>query len=152
MLLVGNGPSILDNQWGHIIDAWDGEVVRFNRFVLEPEECTGTKAEWWFTSAHKTSWRHNPEKHPDLIWVPALSTMGKSKRYRSKESSGVSAIRFFIDRGDSVVLHGFDHFDLGRRMHYWDNEPMKYTHRHDKQRVEDMIAKGKDIQYLKDIV
>ena len=64
VLLVGNGPSILDKPMGHDIDTFDGEVVRFNEFVLEPAEYTGTRTDLWLI-AHKSHPVQN--MHPDLV-------------------------------------------------------------------------------------
>lgn len=49
IILVGNGPNILENPKGSLIDSYD-EVVRFNNFHIEGfEQFTGTKTTLWST-------------------------------------------------------------------------------------------------------
>jgi len=47
ILLIGNGPSCLDNEYGELIDSHD-IVVRFNNFETESfEKFVGTKTNYW---------------------------------------------------------------------------------------------------------
>ena len=48
VIVVGNGPSVLDKPLGKEIDKFD-TVVRLNYFEFEPVECTGEKIDIWFT-------------------------------------------------------------------------------------------------------
>lgn len=49
VILVGNGPNILSEPKGHIIDSYD-EIVRFNNFQIQNyENFTGSKTTLWST-------------------------------------------------------------------------------------------------------
>jgi hypothetical protein len=64
VLLIGNGPSILDHPVGQQIDAFNGPVVRFNEFVLVPVEYTGTRTDLWVICPKSKPVDHY---HPDLV-------------------------------------------------------------------------------------
>ena len=84
IIIVGNGPSLLDTQSGEVIDSYD-IVVRFNAFVTKGyEEHVGTKTDYWFNTInfqdkygeariqnkykkiYLHSWQWDPEK--DLLY------------------------------------------------------------------------------------
>ena len=52
VLLIGNGNTLLEYDYGNIIDSdYFDEVWRFNRFITEGyEEHTGTKTDVWVSS------------------------------------------------------------------------------------------------------
>ena len=48
IIIVGNGPSLLNNPYGAEIDSF-GTIVRMNKFKLNPVENTGIKTSIWAT-------------------------------------------------------------------------------------------------------
>ncbi len=148
VLLVGCGPSILDKPMGRAIDSFSGQVVRFNEFVLEPEECTGTRTDMWIWARKSHNIIHlHPELEHLVVRVPAhIQYAGKKDRFRS---TGVAAMYWFLGQGSSVVLHGFDHFNPDRPRHYYEDEMRLPTdHMHDKEMVEEAVSKGLPVSYL----
>ena len=52
IIIVGNGPSVLDKENGHLIDEF-GVVVRFNEYVIKGfEKHVGTKTTYWFNTVN----------------------------------------------------------------------------------------------------
>ncbi len=150
VLLIGNGPSVLDRELGSIIDSGDWSVGRFNRFQLEPVECTGTRVDWWIIAEARLR-VFDLQQNPQARLLPLRTRRGRGNYAR--KSTGIAAMQHFLHRGNSVVLHGFDHFDPSRPMHYYDTtERMRPEHKHDKVRVDKSIARGYEVSYLKDIV
>jgi len=50
-LLIGNGPSVLDQELGSVIDDFDGLVVRFNDYRTEGwERYVGSRTDVWWTT------------------------------------------------------------------------------------------------------
>ena len=156
-LLVGNGPSILDKPLGSVIDAFPGEVVRFNEFILEPAEYTGTRTDVWVI-AHRS---HSIENmHPDL--VSRIAQVPRRVQYRNRRrrfrSTGIAAMFWYLREGYEVVLYGFDHFALDRRKNYYDHDKGnmlcreyvagKPYHDKDKEMVEEAIKAGRPVSYL----
>lgn len=52
IIVLGNGPSVLQNKYGHIIDEFD-EVVRINHYKPDMKEHVGEKVTIYCTSAYK---------------------------------------------------------------------------------------------------
>jgi hypothetical protein len=131
-----------------MIDEFDGEVVRFNEFVLEPVEYTGTRTDVWIIArkSHAIADLH-PTLVNKVVKVPAhIQYEGKEERFRS---TGVAAMYWYLERGYEVVLHGFDHFDPDRPRHYYeDTVKLPTEHHHDREMVMEAIANGKPVEYL----
>ena len=159
-LLVGNGPSILDAPMGSTIDAFDGTVVRFNEFILEPVECTGTRTDVWIIcwASHRAVYGMHPELAFGHTKVPRhIQYKDRETRFRS---TGIAAMYWFLEQGYEVVLHGFDHFDLERRKSYFDHDRGTWLckdymrggkrpcHNKDREMVEEVIAEGQPVRYL----
>lgn len=101
MIIVGNGPSILDKKLGAKIDSFES-VVRFNDYKIEfLERFTGKKTtHWWNTvniqnlaHPHLTkeykevclhSWQFNKEK--DQLWQRQNKILRAQKVFKSSES------------------------------------------------------------------
>lgn len=146
VLLIGNGPSILDRPLGTEIDAFDGPIVRFNEFILEPEECTGTKTDLWVICWKSHDVTH---MHPELVHlitrVPKrIQYFEKEKRFRS---TGVATMFWCLEAGYSAYLHGFDHFDRSKPWHYFTHDKGKPGHEHDAEIVGEAMENGYKIQY-----
>ena len=150
VLLVGNGPSITDNPFGAIIDAFDGPVVRFNRFQLKPVECTGTRVDLWVVRYSFTT--NGIDKWPDHDRARAhlLTRFPKDLRFDDKgrkHSTGVATMLWCLREGFTVTLHGFDHFRADRPVHYYPYHLVE-THPQDKETVEHAIKHGSQITYF----
>jgi len=160
-ILVGNGPSIMYDKLGHIIDSFD-EVVRFNKCAISGfEEYTGTKTTIWSTFGRgllpmdddnrpqKVIYTHGenglPAYTPQKLWRIPLSyynnlrqtIQSESKKEDTKvllPSSGVLVTKWLLDNiYDQITIIGFDNFakDKSSKHHYWINSPFKKPKEHD---------------------
>jgi hypothetical protein len=132
VLVVGNGPSVLDKPLGKQIDQMP-EVVRLNKFTTTKPEFTGKRTTWWVFP--EPLWaqmrqhvagplelgvtvtqdpRHNAPRHPPMVWtgtvvkVPMEVTRKLMDRYNIWPTTGLVAIQHFLGCGYNVVIHGFD--------------------------------------------
>lgn len=159
-LLIGNGPSILENPLGESIDTFQGIVVRFNEFVCSPATCTGTRTDMWIIcrTSHSAVYKMHPEIGIKPKKVPKhIQYYEKETRFRS---TGIGAMFWFLDQGYSVYLYGFDHFHPEKRLHYFDHDRGKmlckeYTnggrkqyHSHDQELVLEAINNGLPVRYF----
>ncbi len=153
VLLVGNGPSITDKPLGAVIDAFDGPVVRFNRFQLKPVECTGKRADLWvvrysFTTDGLAQWpEHDKERAHLLTRYPRDLRFDDKGR---KHSSGVATMLWCLREGFEVALHGFDHFREDRPVHYYPYHLVE-THPQDKETVGRYIQDGYPIRRFQNV-
>lgn len=141
ILLIGNGPSILNNEIGNIIDSHN-LICRFNAFKIDGyEKYTGIKTDIWVTCLIDNVIKQNYNKYK-FVYFPL-----QQKRYLELEkiipnskcfphsiytkasmlngkyfypSSGLLACIYFIENGYDVIIHGFDHFQ-SQKHHYCDN-------------------------------
>ncbi len=159
VIIVGNGPSILDNKNGHKIDAFD-VVVRINNFqTIGFEEYSGFRRDVLFTcrlnefnsAAEISSFREviisllmNPldgvtisEKileHPNIttrIDWPHVYELGMRAGIVRPQypSTGLICIDYMIRRYGAVTITGFDFFKRGNG-HYFSKEERKSPPRH----------------------
>lgn len=94
IIIVGNGPSLLEKPNGSIINSYD-IVVRFNAFAIKGyEEHVGTKTDYWFNTinfqdkdseiriqnrykrVYLHSWQWDPEK--DLLYKTFVAHYNKT--------------------------------------------------------------------------
>lgn len=116
IILVGNGPSVLDKKNGEIIDSF-GEVVRFNWYHIEGyEEYVGTRTDIWFTSVYtgygfnraaekyKVVYRHSWEWDPaeDKIYNELLKYDNPIIKVEEKE---VLEIRKYMGKENSYYYY-----------------------------------------------
>jgi len=138
VLLIGNGTSILDHEYGEKIDSFD-TVVRFNSYTTEGyEKYIGSKTDIWFTCMDKHI--NNIDHYKEVIthsWFNEneceLFSKLKDKRSDTSKissinyhglkapSTGLIAIDYFLSKGYEVYLHGFDWWDREKH-HYADDE------------------------------
>lgn len=168
-ILVGNGPSVMYNKLGHIIDTFD-EVVRFNKCAINGfEEYTGTKTTIWSTFGRgllpmdnnnrpqRVIYTHGenglPAYTPEKIWRIPLSYYNHLRQKIQKESkkedtsvllpsSGVLVITWLLEHiYDELTIIGFDNFskDKSTKHHYWIDKSFKKPKEHDDEWEKDYI-------------
>ncbi len=121
-LLMGNGPSIMDNKLGNAIDSFDGTVVRLNNFMIAGYEANvGTRCDLWITAR---SWEWGKDKflrahfqHRRVVVPRHIPREGVGLR-----CTGVIAAIWLLELGCEVVLYGFDHHRTDRPHHYYSPE------------------------------
>jgi len=140
VLLVGNGPSVLDRKLGAEIDAFDGPVVRFNSYRIPGyDEYVGTRTDIWVTCDAFPAWwkdyqkviccsyhrsqdnkilvklreRYQCDHFPEWAWDGVMNRMNFNA-----PSSGAVATEYFA-KDHRVYLYGFDFF-AGDKHHYGD--------------------------------
>jgi len=169
VLLIGNGPSILGNPYGPLIDAFDGPVVRFNEFILEPVEYTGTRTDLWVICPRSKPVAHfNPTLAHLITKVPLriqyygmdLRDINKkrgSNNPHTTRSTGIATMFWCLEEGYAVVLHGFDHFAPDRPVHYYPHDRGfnicgQRGHKKDEEMVKQAIADDKPVTYLEEVL
>ena len=150
ILLIGNGPSCLDNEYGELIDSHD-IVVRFNNFETESfEKFVGTKTNYWVKTIMSNKHDNvnfeqkffvypsivapNIQKINELnknghIIVP-VSLYNRINKLINKNNTwattGLVMIFYFIEEGYTVKIHGFDFFKNG--VHYYEDDSVMRGH------------------------
>lgn len=166
ILLIGNGPSVLNYQFGAIIDKLPC-VVRYNAFAIDGyEDYVGTKCNIWCTCCERSKWydKYNydevffmgtsnlkclafnrmREKLPQTKLIPWQIYLDvREKVGHQFVSSGVVSMFYFSLFYDSVYLLGFDSFAASTH-HYWTNRPVHDRHSGEKEKafIDSMIEKG----------
>lgn len=167
ILLIGNGPSCLNYEYGDLIDSHD-IVVRFNNFEIEPfEKFVGSKTNYWVRTIKS-------DKHNDKIFDKKFFTYPGVIRIGSGElnelindgytiiplefynkvdallnnkfiwaTTGLVMIYYFIENGYTVKIHGFDFFKSG--MHYYKDDTKLIGHdpNIEEHLVKSLIKEGK---------
>ena len=144
VVVVGNGPLILADDWGTDIDTFD-EVVRINRYRLQGfERHTGTRTTLWATVGHgelpqddgpragkvlMVQDSQKPGYFPEQIWrIPRAFVEDLSDRLRTVSrwdreprdnllaSSGCIVVAWLLEHHalPQVWGAGFDHFSKAR--------------------------------------
>ena len=156
ILIVGNGPTLLNSNNGPLIDSFD-DVVRFNSYKIKGyEEQVGTKTTIYFTvnrfhidelnqykKVYCHSWEWNKEKcklYKDLSQVRDVTKMEMDIVNELAEympdyplkgfSTGLIAIHYFLKSYDFVTITGFDWWQ-GSHHHYGDKEIRGDLHKPD---------------------
>ena len=139
ILLISNSGVLLDNKDGNKIDLFDGEIGRFNDFLLKGySEYVGTRCDWWL--GNNTFFGQRGYKEPKRIFLGYYNPKARIlTRTRSEfiggavinkirditglkaPGGGILGIFYFLCKGYKVFIHGFDCCRDGR-MHYWENE------------------------------
>ena len=171
IILVGNGPSVLNRKLGKEIDKFP-LVVRFNAFLTKGyEEYVGTKTDYWVTCDIHPRWHKDYEKvilcsfsrqqdnhilkalrlkypdcdhFPEQTWQKVLKDMNFLA-----PSSGAVAVTYFIE-SYKVHLYGFDFF-AGQTHHYGDKVIAGPNHspQHEFEYFRKLIVSGKVIPFHK---
>lgn len=176
VILVGNGPSVLNKKNGHLIDEFDN-VVRFSWFHIKGhEEYVGTKTDTWFTTVacptrmkqkyklvYEHSWEWSAEK--DKNYKNLISAGHETKktlredlkeiqRYVKSEdywtySTGAIAIWILLRTYDKIIITGFDWWENNEKHHYGDNQRIGSIHEPDKEyRFIKMLLDENKIEFL----
>ena len=113
VLIIGNGGSVLTRRVGHLIDRFDGDIVRLNDFAIKDyEQHVGTRTDIWITHKgwdYKTKMSDVPVR-PMFIPKEILKSVILKVDYNNP-STGIQAIEYFMQKGKEVWIYGFDHFD-----------------------------------------
>ena len=84
ILLIGNGPSVLDYEYGGLIDSLNIPVVRFNSFVLgDYKKFVGSKTDKWIINSSRVT-IDNISKY-GKIYKPQEVIYQTTKRNAKKE-------------------------------------------------------------------
>ena len=142
VVVVGNGPGVLRQPLGRVIDAFD-EVVRINAFQTVGHEAhTGRVTTLHAThgkaggrrgafACERTLWLHEHAawECPDSWLVPKSFYWGLTMPWAADKSilpsAGFVTVAWLLDMGVPMVhLVGFDHFGKQRSKlhHYWDRQ------------------------------
>lgn len=148
ILLIGNGPSAIQNEMGNIIDQHP-LVCRFNWFqIVGYEKFVGTKCDIWVTCLEEKEIIQHCQLFKK-IYFPLTEEryIGMTKKIPNSEcfspqiseiasyingnffypSSGLLATTYFLDLEYEIILYGFDFFQ-GEKHHYCDNQPRGNHH------------------------
>jgi len=138
ILLIANGPAALSKNIGTQIDAFDGQVVRFNSYVTSGfKQQVGSRTDIWFTVAvfspplndeHKKrlffSWATDEKTQKEIDYIKAYRiplAVGKKTvddMGFDHPSTGAIATTYFLAQGHEVWIWGFDFLSTQRRHHY----------------------------------
>ena len=139
VLLISNSGVLLDNKAGNPIDLFDGEICRFNDFVLKGySDYVGTRCDWLLGNNRFFNLRKYNVKHRMFVGYsrPAKRILDRTQsKYigddiviKARELTGLQSpgggilgIIFFLGKGSNVFIHGFD-CCCDKRMHYWESE------------------------------
>jgi 2-polyprenyl-3-methyl-5-hydroxy-6-metoxy-1,4-benzoquinol methylase len=162
IIIVGNGPSILNKENGDKIDSFD-IVVRFNWYhIKEYEKYVGTKTNYWFTTivcperikktyerVYEHSWDFDKDhdKHYKKIVDAGHNTIKTIKddileiqKYVGEYSyftysTGSIAIWMLLKEHEHIVVTGFDWWEDNKKHHYGDGHKIGTIHKPDKEYV-----------------
>jgi hypothetical protein len=148
-ILVGNGPSVKDREWGSIIDSFE-TVIRINSFPFTGYESeAGRRCDVWALTPTKVrpvppcreivAFVISPDKavqqreyalslygerltlvdRPEVIRL--ATPFGYTKMESVWPSTGATAMIYFSTKYPLVVYHGFDHLvgSESRTRHYY---------------------------------
>ena len=152
IILVGNGPSLLDKPNGLLIDSFH-RVLRFNLYNTKNNiEYTGVKTDIWFTVSNVRItprnvqevyfhvWDKNKLTHPYYIelqhnfkhtHVVTDELLTEMRRYFKTQygmfSTGMIAIYVMLKKWPYITLTGFDWWDPKYTLHhYFDSKEAQF--------------------------
>lgn len=106
IVCVGNGPSVVGQSLGPLIDGFD-DVVRYNKFVIKSyERDVGQKTTYWFVNSVKDTITHLITFGPKLFrYDQPVTVIYHPGKYCKKKNADLSRIReafkkhinFFLD-------------------------------------------------------
>lgn len=158
ILIIGNACCLLGSSAGHKIDTFDGDILRFNDFIISGyENDVGTRTNIWFTSAKYASLRYKKED-PIYIGKPTVIYCSYSKPSRAQlnainakwignniikqardnikfesPTSGIMAISWAMDKGyKNIYITNFDFYGDPLNIHYYEKNMKKEYRVHKK--------------------
>lgn len=173
IVLVGNGPSVLNQQNGKLIDSYD-TIMRFNFYHIKKyEQYVGTRTDMWWTTVYdkqrleeskcceiiEHSWEWNPIK--DKTFKKISDFLGYKPRKTEKSiikemqeidinktyhcySSGVIALYMLSKEYDEISITGFD---------WWENnlQPKDNHHYADNYKVGNNHKPHRELAFIKQL-
>lgn len=152
VILVGNGPSVLDFKMGAVVDSHD-IVVRFNRFKIKGyEDHVGTRTDFWFTVTQNSKRAVRGHKFKRTYWwkyrggglarfrnsFPSAINIDQSVLAEIQKtamvfdyhrwSTGAIAAQVLLKEFPRLSLIGFDWWTGNARHHYGDNHGKGDSH------------------------
>lgn len=93
LVVVGNGPSLLESGLGSVIDSF-ATVVRFNEYRTEPpfDQHVGTKTDIWFACGNYQNTKEHAEsrkitwRHPSLVREIIFVGFGDVEGYKTYQA------------------------------------------------------------------
>ncbi len=169
IILVGNGPSLLDNKNGSKIDSFD-TVLRFNLYNTDKHsEYTGVKTNIWFTVSNVRitkrkvdevyfhCWYKDKETHPyylklqeyfDNTKVISEDLLTEMRRHFDTKygmfSTGMIAIYVMLKQYKQITLTGFDWWNKEYKLLNIGGEP-RYNVEFPKQYILKLVKRHKNI-------
>jgi hypothetical protein len=173
IVIVGNGPSVMNNKFGELIDSFD-IVVRINHY--KPNEYVGYKMDYFVFAPSNIKFFNQEiyDKCKNLLnWdvhnLPSFyddkeKTINIDSRKindffhknfgfqtpprRPIVSTGIAAIMIFLNKNpsDKVYIYGFDGLKYHEKVHYFEDKIQTgdiHSSRLEVNFVETMIQKGK---------
>jgi hypothetical protein len=161
VIVIGNGPSLLENNNGKLIDLFDC-VVRFNNFKIKGyENHTGIKTTHWFNTIgnQKLEEGINPfnivwhswhwEKETDKNYQEFIKNYPRAKKTIRTEieeiqkymndfkyfnySTGAIAIWMLLKEFPNITITGFDWWKKKDKHHYHNNGTIGTIHKPEKE-------------------
>jgi len=180
IILIGNGPSILDYNFGKEIDKFK-EIIRFNKYVISNfEKHIGTRTDIWVRNAVLNLKRDNKSFKKIFIFAERAnkrfitsdncallinsSILDEVKKYEIKKrlSTGLNFILWMTKKQNKkIIIHGFDFFgeNTPSSKHYFSEQSRickvkEHSGITEKKIIEDLIKEKKVMwlsQFLDDI-
>jgi len=142
ILLIANGPAATARRIGEKIDAFNGDILRFNWYVTNGySKYVGTRTDIWVTidsyaslivlpykKVYHHDWRLIDGPTPALLLIRKYHPTAEGISVRSTErakwlmdyhspSTGAIAVTHLMDNND-LYLYGFDFFNQNVKHHY----------------------------------
>ena len=153
IIIIGNGSSILNNNYGDIINRFPA-IGRINNYRLNSyEDYVGSKTSIWFNGANQGLHKRKNIPNKIIVLIPSLvqkkysdchqiikSRLGiKKNKYQmisinkmngyekkcnsNRLTTGTASILWAMENYEQVYIYGFDFF-IDSKSHYFDNKLM----------------------------
>ena len=148
IIVIGNGPSVLNNKYGSYIDKFD-EVVRINHYKPEFKEYVGEKLTTYVTSTYLTkfyekvpkisnqiyildgldikkspydSYKHTSYIDKTLIYPYLVENGFTSLPNKPWASSGIEILTYliYVKKYKQICIYGFDNLVCNEKQHYFE--------------------------------
>lgn len=151
IIIIANGESILQNNYGDLIDEFP-VVGRINNYQIDGyQKYIGSKTSIWFNGANQGLQKRKEFPNEIIVLIPSLvqkkkgaldkiikSRLGiqnnrynqitikkiseyEKKCYSDRLTTGTLSILWAIENYKEVYIHGFDFF-IDSKSHYFDNK------------------------------